>query len=47
MATVVDECLRAIAPAVSLYVNDYNLAARKAYERVGFETVGTFMSVLF
>ncbi|HMC72245.1 MAG TPA: GNAT family N-acetyltransferase, partial [Mycobacteriales bacterium] len=47
MAAVVDECLRTIAPAVSLYVNDYNTAARRAYERVGFATIGTFMSVLF
>jgi len=47
MAAVVDECLRSVAPAVSLYVNDYNVAARRAYERVGFATVGTFMSVLF
>jgi predicted GNAT family acetyltransferase len=47
MAAVVDECLRSIAPAVSLYVNDYNAAARRAYERVGFTTIGAFMSVLF
>jgi predicted GNAT family acetyltransferase len=47
MAAVVDECLRSIAPAVSLYVNDYNTAARRAYERVGFTTIGAFMSVLF
>ncbi len=47
MAAVVDECLRSIAPAVSLYVNDYNVAARRSYERVGFATIGTFMSVLF
>ena len=47
MAAVVDECLATIAPAVSLYVNDYNTAARRAYERVGFSTIGTFMSVLF
>jgi predicted GNAT family acetyltransferase len=47
MAAVVDECLQSIAPAVSLYVNDFNLPARRAYERVGFATVGTFMSVLF
>lgn len=47
MAAVVDECLRSIAPAVSLYVNDYNVAARRAYERVGFATIGSFMSVLF
>jgi predicted GNAT family acetyltransferase len=36
-----------IAPVVSLYVNDYNHAARAAYERVGFRQVGTFASVLF
>jgi len=47
MATVVQECLRDLAPAVTLYVNDFNLAARRSYERVGFRNVGTFMSVLF
>lgn len=30
----------------SLYVNDYNEAARRAYTRVGFEQVGTFATVL-
>ena len=38
---------RDIAPVVSLYVNDYNAAARATYRRVGFEDAGTFMSVLF
>jgi predicted GNAT family acetyltransferase len=47
MAAVVGECLRSVAPAVSLYVNDFNTAARRAYERVGFIDVDTFMSVLF
>jgi len=47
MATVLQECLRSLAPAVTLYVNDFNVAARRSYERVGFRTVGTFMSVLF
>ena len=47
MAAVVAECLRTLAPAVTLYVNDFNVAARRAYERVGFRDVGTFMSVLF
>jgi predicted GNAT family acetyltransferase len=47
MAAVVEECRRSIAPVVSLYVNDFNVPARRAYERVGFATVGTFMSVLF
>ena len=31
-----------VAPVVSLYVNDYNTAARRAYERVGFRQVSTF-----
>ena len=30
----------------SLYVNDYNIAARRAYERVGFRQVATFSTVL-
>jgi uncharacterized protein len=47
MAAVVQQCLDRLAPAVTLYVNDFNTAARRAYERVGFRDVGTFMSVLF
>jgi uncharacterized protein len=47
MAAVVEHCLRDIAPAVSLYVNDFNLPARRAYERVGFKEVATFASILF
>jgi hypothetical protein len=47
MAAVVEQSLRDIAPVVSLYVNDYNTAARAAYRRVGFTERGTFMSVLF
>jgi len=47
MATVVDEALRSVAPVVSLYVNDYNVPARRAYAKVGFVDVGSFMSVLF
>jgi predicted GNAT family acetyltransferase len=43
----VEHALRDIAPVVSLYVNDYNTAARSAYRRVGFTERGTFMSVLF
>ena len=35
------------ADVVSLYVNDYNTAARAAYARVGFREVGTFSTVLF
>lgn len=47
MAAVVEHALRDIAPIVSLYVNDYNEAARATYRRVGFTDHGTFMSVLF
>ena len=47
MAAVVQQARAGIAPIVSLYVNDYNTAARKAYARVGFEQVGEFATVLF
>jgi predicted GNAT family acetyltransferase len=46
-AAVVEQARTAVAPVVSLYVNDYNVAARRAYEKVGFTQVGTFGSVLF
>jgi uncharacterized protein len=46
-AAVVEYARTAIAPVVSLYVNDYNRAARAAYDRVGFRQVGTFASILF
>ncbi|MER6999447.1 GNAT family N-acetyltransferase [Streptomyces sp. NPDC000410] len=47
MAAVIRYALADVAPVVSLYVNDYNTAARAAYHRVGFREVGAFMSVLF
>jgi hypothetical protein len=46
-AAVVAAAQRSIAPIVSLYVNVHNEPARRAYERVGFHTVGEFASVLF
>ncbi len=47
MVTVVDLCLREIAPVVSLYVNAHNQPARSAYERAGFEQAGTFSTIMF
>jgi predicted GNAT family acetyltransferase len=47
MAAAVEHARRDVAPIVSLYVNDYNVAARAAYRRVGFREVGTFATVLF
>jgi predicted GNAT family acetyltransferase len=46
-AAVVEYARAAIAPVVSLYVNDFNTAARAAYRRVGFREVGQYSSVLF
>ncbi len=40
MAAVVRLALRDIAPVVSLYVNEHNVAARAAYARAGFEQTG-------
>ena len=46
-AAVVALAQQHVAPVVSLYVNSYNAAARRAYDRVGFGQVGSFTSVLF
>ncbi|MEU5550848.1 MULTISPECIES: DUF4081 domain-containing GNAT family N-acetyltransferase [unclassified Micromonospora] len=47
MAAVVRDALARVAPSVSLYVNDFNLPARRVYERCGFRPVGTLATVLF
>jgi predicted GNAT family acetyltransferase len=47
MASVVALARRQAAPVVSLYVNDYNLPARRLYERVGFRDAGTLTTILF
>jgi predicted GNAT family acetyltransferase len=36
-----------LAPTVSLYVNDFNLPARRVYERLGMWQVATLSTVLF
>lgn len=46
MCAAVDYAME-FAPIASLYVNDFNTAAIKTYERVGFERVGTFATILF
>jgi len=47
MAAVVELARTRIAPVVSLYVNDFNAAARRSYAKVGFTQTGTLSSVLF
>ncbi len=46
MVTVARAITHTIAPTVSLYVNDYNAAAIRAYEKAGFETVGMYSTIL-
>lgn len=47
MAAVCATALREMAPVVSLYVNEHNVPARRAYARVGFRELGRFATVLF
>jgi GNAT superfamily N-acetyltransferase len=47
MAAVVQHVRASVAPSVSLYVNDWNTSARRAYERVGFRQTETFSTVMF
>ena len=47
MAAVVEMVRADVAPAVSLYVNAWNEAAKRAYERVGFGQTAEFSTVMF
>ena len=47
MAAVVQAALADVAPVVSLYVNEHNVAARKVYATVGFEQTAEFTTVMF
>jgi predicted GNAT family acetyltransferase len=47
MAAVVKLVQETIAPTVSLYVNEWNEPARRAYERVGFRETTRFSTVMF
>ncbi len=47
MAAVVEIARKEIAPVVSLYVNEHNLSARRAYANVGFTQTSEFGTILF
>ncbi len=46
LASVLEHALT-LAPSASLYVNEYNLAARRVYDRLGMRQVATLATVLF
>ncbi|MGN6160715.1 MAG: GNAT family N-acetyltransferase [Marmoricola sp.] len=47
IAAVVQQIQGSIAPVASLYLNAHNLAARTAYDRVGFRQTATFSTLMF
>ena len=47
MAAVVQAVLAEVAPVVSLYVNEHNEPARRAYARVGFRQTALFTTIMF
>lgn len=46
MAAVVQQARAHVAPVITLYVNDHNIAARRTYDRVGFRQTETFATIL-
>lgn len=46
MAAVLQIAL-GLAPSVSLYVNDYNTAGRRLYDRLGMRQIGLLRTILF
>ncbi|MGY5763869.1 GNAT family N-acetyltransferase [Brachybacterium sp. DNPG3] len=47
MAQLVEQVRRDHAPKVSLYVNDFNEPARRAYAAAGFQRIGELATILF
>jgi predicted GNAT family acetyltransferase len=47
MAAVVALVHERVAPVVSLYVNEWNEPARRAYDKVGFRQTGTFSTIMY
>jgi predicted GNAT family acetyltransferase len=47
LASAIVEIRASYAQTVTLYVNDFNIPARKTYEQVGFKQVATYATVLF
>jgi uncharacterized protein len=47
VAAVCATAMAEVAPAVSLYVNQHNEAAQRAYAKVGFATTAEFHTILF
>ena len=46
LAAVIEQVRATVAPIVTLYVNDHNVAARRTYEHVGFTETEMFASIL-